>query len=384
MKAMFFDFQPSIIGKCRAALLRALIIAPLAAFTPAQADIHIGQTTSLTGPVADSVGELMTGVHLYIDHINEKGGVHGEKIRLITLDDEFEPEKSAANVRRLLADNRIAALFMNRGTPHTQAILPLVQQHRVPLIAPSTGAMVLHQPVNPYVFNVRPSYQDESQKAVEYLHRMMLAPVAVVHVDDSFGADALTGALRGFRQAQAAPAATLKADRMRPDYKTIVAQLLAAKPRSVLWIGSSVAVTDGVKALRQAGGLMPVATLSNNASRGFVKRLGPLAHGIIVSQVFPDENAGSYALSREAAALAREKGLTLSPQGMEGFAGAKVLVEALRRAGLRPSREQIIQALNGLSRYDIGGLDIHYSPGSHSGLQFVEMSVIDKEGRFRR
>ena len=365
----------------------ALLVAALAAtaFTPhSHADILIGQTTAVTGPVAASVGETLVGVRLYLDHINATGGVHGEKIRLITLDDKFEPQLAGENARRLIEDDKVAALFMSRATPHTQAILPHLSKHNIALVAPSTGAMVFHQPVNPLVFNVRPSYQAETEKAIEHLHVLGVNRVAVVHVDDSFGEDCLAGAQKGFNKTGLQPVAVIKADRSQPDYAAIVPQLVKAEAQTVIWIGSSVAVSEGVKALRKAGSAMQVITVSNNASSGFIKQLGRDVRGVVVTQVFPSERAMSYAINREAAGLAKAAGAQLSPSAMEGFASAKVLVEGLRRAGPKPTREKIVAALGGMNHYNLGGLELGYGPGDRTGLSFVELSIIDGDGQFRR
>ena len=349
------------------------------------ADILIGQTTAVTGPVAASVGETLLGVHAYLDHVNAQGGVNGEKIKLVTLDDNFKPAQALANARQLIEQDMVVALFMSRATPHTQAILPLLPQYRIALIAPSTGAMVFHKPVNPYVFNVRSSYQAEAEKAIEHLHTTSQERIAVVHVDDSFGADCLTGAMKGFDRLKFKPVTVIKADREKPDYAAIVPQLLATQAQAVLWIGSSVAVSDGVKALRKAGSAAQVVTVSNNASGGFVKQLGGASRGVIVTQVFPNVRAMGYGINREAAALAKAKGnVQLSPQLMEGFASAKALVEALRRAGPKPTRDRVIAALNGISSMDLGGLELGFSPSDHTGLKYVEMSMIDQDGKFMR
>ncbi|MDO5290345.1 MAG: ABC transporter substrate-binding protein [Pseudomonadota bacterium] len=355
----------------------------MAVLASAHADILVGQTIGLTGPVSSSVKELVAGAQLYIDSVNAKGGVHGEAVRLITLDDRFEPQQAAANARELIEKHQVVALFLNRGTPHTEAIMPLLAQHRVALVAPSTGAMLLHQPINPYIFNVRSSYQAEAVQAVSHLHGNMLTRIAMVHVDDSFGHDTLQGALKGFARVGLEPVAIIKADRMKPDYPSIVSQLMRAQPQVVLWSGSAAAVSGGIKALRQAGGHMPVVTWSNNASRGFLQLLGPMAHGTIVTQVFPDARSGTYAFNREATALARAKGLAFTPQMAEGFAGAKVLVEALTRAGPAPTRQKVLTALNQLDSFDLGGLNIGYSPRSRTGLQYVTLSIVDKEGQFK-
>jgi branched-chain amino acid transport system substrate-binding protein len=81
--------------------------------------------------------------------------VHGRKIEIRTLDDKFDPALAADNAERLVRHENVFALFQNRGTPQTQAILPLLARTGVPLVAPSTGAAIFHQPVDALVFNVR-------------------------------------------------------------------------------------------------------------------------------------------------------------------------------------------------------------------------------------
>jgi len=367
-------------GRLRAALiaLGALVL------LPAQAQILIGQTAGMTGPVAASVNETIGGAQLVIDAANAQGGVHGEKIEVVRLDDGFDVKRAGENGRALIEDKKVLALFMSRGTPHSQAIIPWLDKHGVALIGPSTGAMVLHKPVQRNVFNVRATYQREAEKAVQHLLTIGMVRIAVVHVTDSFGADALEGAMTGFGKAKAQPAATVPADRDKPDYAAIVPAIVQANAQAVLWIGSGSAVVDGIKALRAAGSAAQVVTLSNNASSGFIKQLGDASRGVVVTQVFPSERSISYPMVKEAIALAKAKGQNeLSPAALEGFASAKVLVEALRRAGPKPTRARVVAALDGLRDYDLGGLEISYTPQDHSGIDFADLSIIS-EGRFKR
>jgi ABC-type branched-subunit amino acid transport system substrate-binding protein len=142
-------------------------------------------------------------------------------------------------------------------------------------------------------------------------------------------------------------------------------------------------VVDCIKALKAAGSTAQFVTLSNNASGGFVKGLGENARGVVVTQVFPQSM--NFMLVKEATDLARAKNITeVSSAMLEGFSSAKVLVEALRRAGPKPSREHIQSALEGLRKFDIGGLEVSYSPEDHTGLDFADLSIISADGKFRR
>ncbi len=348
-----------------------------------QAQILIGQTAGFSGPVAAGVKETTDGARLYIDNANAKGGIGGQKIELISLDDKFDPKLAGENARVLIEERQVAAMFLTRGTPHTEAIAPWLDKHGVPLIAPSTGAMTLHQPVRKHIFNVRATYQREAEKAITHLATIGMNRIAVVHVDDSFGQDGLAGAQKGLAAAKLTPVVLEKFDRAKPDFSKIAAAVASTQAQAVIMIASGAAVVDGIKAFRAAGSVAQVVTLSNNASGGFVKSLGEHARGTIVTQVFPQSL--SYTLVKEANDMAKAAGVAeVSPAMLEGYAAAKVLVEALRRTGDKPTRARIQTALEGLSKFDIGGLEVNFSTKDHTGLDFADLSIITSDGRFRR
>ena len=142
---------------------------------------RIGQTAGFTGPVAAGVKETTDGAKLYIDAVNAHGGVNGQKIELVSLDDKFDPKLAAENAQQ--ADRRDAAccaLFLTRGTPHTQAIMPLLDEYEVPLMAPSTGAMVLHKPVQPLALQRARHLPARSRTAVQHLSLHRHHRIAVV------------------------------------------------------------------------------------------------------------------------------------------------------------------------------------------------------------
>ena len=360
--------------------LTLCLAAPLAV-----AQIVVGQTSGFTGAVASGVKENTDGAKLYFDHVNATGGVNGQKIQLVSLDDKFDPKLAAENAKKLITEHNATVLFLNRGTPHTQAIIPLLEQYKVPLVAPSTGAMVLHTPVHPWIFNVRAPYQKETERAVQHLVSIGVTRIAVAHVDDSFGADCATGALRGFDKAHMRAAFVLKFDRDKPDFAPIAAGVRKLDIQALVLIGSAAAVTEGTRQLRLAGSKATVVTVSNNASGGFIKMMGDYGRGTIVTQVFPYERSLSAPIVKEAYDLALAAGMTeVTPAMLEGYAGAKVLVEGLKRAGKDPSRQKLRDALENMGRVNIGGLEVTYSAKSHSGLQYADLSIIGPDGKFRR
>ena len=357
----------------------------LASSAMAWAQIRIGQPSGFTGAVAAGVKENTEGARLYLEAVNAKGGINGQKVELVSVDDQFDPKKTVAAATELLDTQGVVALFLNRGTPHAEALLPLLAERKVPLVAPSTGAMALHQPVNPWVFNVRATYQREAARAVEHLASLGINRIAVLQTDDSFGADAVLGAGAGFAKVGQQPLWLEKFPRDKPDFAALAQKVRQSDAQAVLFLGSAGSVAVGTRAIRDAGSKAQIVTLSNNASEGFIKLLGEHARGVIVTQVFPNERSVAYALTQEAMELAKAKGLPgVSPAMMEGFTAAKVLVEGLRRAGPNPTGPRLRDALEGIKSVDLGGLSVGYSPTDHSGLDFTDLAIVDASGKFRR
>ena len=362
-------------------VLGALLFAAVGTATHGQ--ILIGQTAGFTGAVAAGVKETTDGAKIYLDSVNAKGGINGQKIELLSLDDKFIPQLAGDNAKSLIEDKEVVAMFLTRGTPHTQAVLPHLEKHGVPLIGPSTGAMVLHSPVHKQIFNVRATYQREAEKAITHLASIGITRITLVHADDSFGEDGITGAQKGLTSVKLTATAIEKFDRTKPDFSQIVPKITKMEAQAVLMVASGSAVADGIKALRAAGSSAQVVTLSNNASGGFIKGLGDNARGVIVTQVFP-QSIG-FRMVKEAVDLARSQNISeVTPAMLEGFAAAKVLVEGLRRSGPKPSRERLQEALEGMRKFDLGGLELSYSPTDHSGLDFADLSIITADGKFRR
>ncbi len=352
---------------------------------PASAQIRIGQTTGFTGVSAAAVKETSAGAALWLDAVNARGGVNGQRIELVALDDKSDPKLAAANARTLIEQDKVIALFLTRGTPTTEAVIPVLDEFGVPLIAPSTGAMVLHSPTKLHVFNVRTPYQLEAAKAIPQLVSMGITRVGVLQTNDDFGKDTMIGAQRGFAASHLQPVFVETFERIKPDFKGIAARVARENLQAALILGSGSAVESAMSAIRATGSKAQLVALSNTASAGLITNLGDNARGLIVTQVFPSERSMGVPMVKQANDLlqARSKGAELSPAMLEGFAGAKVLVEALRRAGKNPTSEGVQHALEDL-HMDLGGISIAYSPSHHTGLDTSSLSIVDANGHFRR
>ncbi|MCW7539358.1 ABC transporter substrate-binding protein [Aquabacterium sp. A7-Y] len=370
-------------------LLFGGLLASFAAKGQTPAPIVIGQTTALTGGPAASVREMTLVAKLYFDAVNAKGGIKGRPIQLVTLDDAYDPARSAANTIKLIEEHQAIGMFLSRGTATTAAMLPVLTKYKIPLIGPSTGAMSLHHPLQPYVFNVRASYQSEAAKAVEQVVGMGLKRFGLVYVDDAFGVDALAGVSAGLAKTGVQPAYIEKFDRKATDFSRIIDVAVKADAQALLIIATNEPTIALIRGFRKAGGRGYVITLSNNASGGFVAQLGPLAAGVIVAQVFPPERRMDIPLVAETAQLLSRsnslKEVKVSPAMLEGLAAAKVLVAALRAAPA-PTPQDLVAALQSGKRFDVGwpGYEVKYSATDHTGLEWTDLSIVSASGQFRR
>ena len=346
--------------------------------------ILIGQTAGLTGTVAGPVKEMNEGANAYFSVVNKAGGVHGRKIEMRTLDDKFDPALSAANAETLVTKDRVFALFLGRGTPHTQKILPILAAHKVPLLAPSTGATIFHEPVNRWLFNIRAKYQDEVFKAVEHFNTIGIKNIGLLHVDDTFGQDGLDGFNKAMAAQKLTPVIITKFARSNPDFNATADTVIKANPKALIIVSSAKNTVAVIKAFRAKGSHIQIMTLANNSSQAFVKELGPAGAGVIVSQVSVAPHLVSTVLGQEFKIAAKASGATVSYAAMEGFVAAKVLVEGLKRAGRNLTREGLVRALESMQRVDLGGILITFAENDHSGSEFVELTMIGKDGHFIR
>ena len=376
-------------GKFACGMLAATLgfAAPMAAQAEpgiTKSTIRIGQSAGVSGPVAGSVKEQIAGAQIYLNAVNANGGVGGRRIELLTYDDGFDAKRTPDNVRKLIGEDKVFALFMVRGTPQNESILPIIAAEKVPLIAPLTGAITLHRPVNRYVFNVRAKYQDEVARAINHLATSGMNRIAIFYANDGFGQDVFEGFNTALQARGVQPAGAASFNRPMGDIGQGVASVNKANPQAVLVIGSGLEAAKIIREMKKAGSEAQFVTLSNNAADSFIKELGEDGKGLIITQVVPGMNSGQMSIASEYRSLAKAQKQEPSNAGMEGFMSAKVLVEGLRRAGAEPTREKLVAALEGLRDYDLGGILISYSPTRHTGSSFVEMSIVSSTGKLIR
>jgi ABC-type branched-subunit amino acid transport system substrate-binding protein len=347
--------------------------------------IIIGQSAGFTGSVAGTVKELTAGAKAYLDAVNAKGGVHGRKIVLESMDDGFDPKRTPEVMQKLIEEKKVFALFLSRGTPTNEAAFPVLDKYKVPLIGPSTGAMSMYDPPRKYLFPVRASYRSETFKIVDQLVNMGIGKIAVVYTDDSFGKDCLVGVQQAMKGKNIAPVAVASHQRGSTKVEEAVAIIAKTQPQAVIMTVLADAGVAFVKQMKKTGQTPLFLTLSNNSSNAFIKNLGEDGPGVAVSQVSPYPFSATVPVVKEFQdSIKGKQDVAPSYASIEGFIAAKVLVEGLKRAGPKPTREKLVAALESMRRFDLGGVDVTYGPGIRAGTSYIDITIVSRTGKFMR
>ena len=346
--------------------------------------IVVGQSAAFTGPASELGTEMRLGAQTYFDHVNRAGGVNGRRIELVALDDGYEPQRAAANTKKLI-DDGVFLLFGYVGTPTSNASKPIFTEAQVPFVGPFTGADSLRSPVNRYIFNVRASYFAETDKIVEQLVNLGLNKIAVFYQNDDYGKAGLAGVERAVKKRNLAIAVTGTVERNTVDVAAAVKVIASTEPQAVVMISAYKSCAAFIREMKKAGSNPQFINVSFVGSRALAAELGDTGRGVGISQVVPFPwNVGIPVVKEYQRLLGAATGKTdFSFTSLEGFIAAKVLVEGLRRTGPNLTRERFVSTMEVLA-YDAGGFQVSYSPSDHSGSNFVEMTVITKEGRFLR
>jgi branched-chain amino acid transport system substrate-binding protein len=345
-------------------------------------EVRFGQTAALTGPLSNANIQANAAARAVFAEVNAKGGVFGRQINFVSVDDMYSPVKAIENFKELNdPDKGVFSLFMTGGTPANMALMPQIEEARIPNLAPLAAIDNLHKPELRMFFNIRASYGQEFAKMANYLATQGRKDVAVIYSDNSFG----KGALALFETAATAQgvkvvAKILMADKLESN-DALTQQIKDSKCQAVIGITSALSALAWAKS-EFPKLTVPYVTISLLGNESTVKAIGEAANGIVVAQAVPYFGSRKYPISNAYTALMQKAKVTnLGFVGMEGYIAAQVAVEALQRAGKGLTREGFIAALSG-RKFDLKGYVVDFTGGKRSGSSFVELGLVQSGGKF--
>lgn len=344
--------------------------------------VLIGQSAALSGPAQALGMEMKAGAEAYLEQINKAGGIHGRKIKLISLDDGYEPERAKANTKELIEEKKVFALFGYVGTSASNAALPLFTEAKVPFIGAFTGAQSLREPYNRYIFNVRASYFDETEAIVDHLTRLGVDRIAVFYQNDAYGQAGLTGVERAMAKRNLTIAGKATVERNTTNVTVAVQTLSKLNVQAIVMISAYKSCAAFIREMKRAKSLPLFWNVSFVGSKALASELGDDGQGTHISQVVPFPwNGGIPIVNQYQKAMGSEANYSFT--SLEGYLAAKVLVEGIERAGKNLTRESFVDAMQKMGKVNFGGFTVSYTPNNHNGSSFVDLTIISKGGKFK-
>jgi branched-chain amino acid transport system substrate-binding protein len=344
--------------------------------------IRLGMSSPMSGTAGAYGQQMKQGIEACFAAVNGRGGVHGRRLELVSMDDGYETDAAVANAKRLIDDKQVFALMAFYGSSATTAVLPVLADRRVPLIGSISGAEALRHPSHPEMFNLRASYADETAAIMENLTTVGISRIAVFYQDDGFGRSGLKGAIEALARHHLTLVASASVPRNSVDVAAAARAIAAAEPQAIIMATLAAPSAAFVRQMYAAGVRPFYVALSPVGTDTLVADLGPvLSRGIEVAQVmpFPWGERARVVRDYRRAMQAYDRNAKASYYGLEGYINARVMVEALERAGAHPTRERLKAALRE-APIDLGGYSISFAPGRNEGSRYVEISVVGDGG----
>lgn len=346
-------------------------------------EILLGQSLGLTGPLAELTLDISNGTRAYVNEVNTRGGIHGRRLKVITMDDGYQAPNTVKNVEQMIKQDKVFAIFNVTGTPNSEAILPLVTQSGVPFFSPFTGADSLRNPPMPNVFNVRASYRDETEKLVQHLQTVGIQRIGVVYQASSFGKDGLAGVEAAMAQRGMKPQAVASVQSNASDTDAAVTAVSERNPGAIILITAGRPTFEFIKSYNKSHRGVQFYTLSVMGASANIKALGKDGVGVVVASVVPFPWSQAHPLVKEYQSAMQKIGLSdYSFVSFESYINARVLGAAIERAGKNLTRSGLVSAAENMRQVSLGGFYVGYSKASRQASKHVELTIIGPNGKF--
>ncbi len=360
-------------------------------------EIFFGMASPFSGANKELGRGMKEGLELAFAAVNEAGGINGRKLRLVALDDEYEPSKTAAVMKELVETRNVFAIVGNVGSPTAAVSVPYVNEKRIPFIGALSGAPVLRRdPPDRYVFNYQPSYAEETAAAVRYLvdvRRYKPSQIAVFAQQDDFGEACWDGAVAQLRRFKRDPGLVLKTGYKRntAEVDEAVAAIQAGEEdlRAVVMGATYRAAARFIVKVRDAGLKLTFTNVSPVDADQLAEELVGAGKGyaedVVVTQIVPSPTSQASAVIRYRKLLEKHM-LGAKPEwlSLQAYIVGEIVVEGLRRAGRNVTGESLVDALESIKGLDLGiWVPITFGPSEHQGSHKVWGTMLQPDGGYK-
>lgn len=344
-----------------------------------QSSITIGAVLDTTGPLKVICQPIYDGDQLYINKINDAGGVNGRKIKLVQISDNGDPTKTRDAARQLVEQDNVFAVFQVCGSGAANVAEAYLGPKGVPFIDPIGGGAQFNDSKGkalPWLWMTQPNYGDEGHVIGYYAANTIKAKkVALLYEDDVLGLQQKTTLGEALTKYGSSLVASVGYKYTQTDFSSAIQTLKAATPDLIVLNGLPGPTAQFVLAATQQGYRPSLGYLANYpmSDNSWAKLLGAAGEGVYVSGYASVDTP----VGKEYQSLTSSD-TTFSAYKFYGYIMAKLMLDALGKAGSNPTRASLQQALNtGFTNYDTGfGPTISWSATNHAGIsdfQFLQI-----------
>jgi branched-chain amino acid transport system substrate-binding protein len=343
--------------------------------------ILVGQWSPQTGPAA-LWGAVARGTQAYFDMINEAGGIHGRKLKLLIRDDAFQPPRTKAAVMELVEKEGVFAFVGGIGTGTGMAVKDYLAEKKVPWIGPGSGSSQWAKKPGRYLFSVYPTYETEAKALVRYLlDTAKKEKIAFLYMNDDYGKEGLVAAQAELKKAGKKLVAEVSVEMTDQDLSSHILKLKSAKPDAVILfvLPKQGAIAVGTAAKLKFKPLWASTSTLSDAPLMY-KITKKLWEGVVFNCIMelPDSDnpqVVKYKAAFEKYGKPRNKNDQWGIFFMAGFMFAEPFVEALKNVGPDLDREKLVEALEKINKWNGGiGHDVTFGPGQRQGQKSVFIS----------
>jgi ABC-type branched-subunit amino acid transport system substrate-binding protein len=358
----------------------------LAGHAAMAAQIVVGQVAPLSGPEARQGRAYGAGMQMYFDAINKEGGVNGHTFTLVRKDDLGQPAETLALTRKLLAEDKPLVLAGYFGSRNISDLVNsnILETERIPLVGYRSTEI---RDETPMLYNVRAGLRDELTRLTSHLATVGVRKLGLFYEDGPNAQALIAAADAAAKRVDASIVKRASYPANTTKVSDAADQFAEARPQAIILIAGGAATAAFIESYRSAGGTAQLFAHSGAELEQLSQRLGEeQMAGVVIAQVTPSPYKINGRLTKEFADTAKAQKLEtpVSYAMMEGYIAARVIVEAVRRQGARPTREGMVGALNSMEAFDMGGYSVAFKPTQRTGSRYVELSIVSSLGKIRQ
>jgi ABC-type branched-subunit amino acid transport system substrate-binding protein len=346
-------------------------------------EIVLGHSGILQGPLGQPVKTVLGGANVALSELNAQGGVAGRKLRLVSLDDELKPDKAAANYQTLLTQHKVFAFFGCVGSGTTAAASKVLKESGAALVGGFAVADSAREKTRGSGYFLRASTAREAQVLVQHLTTIGITRIAMAHLDNPGGTEALSLIEAALNESKLKAVASIAVKGDASNAAAAAKHLMASEPQTIIMYLAGTLPGELMKAVLALGDSPSFYGMSIVDGGVTAKVLGERTRGLAISQAMPYPWGAIDPFVRGYRDLMTKANVPIGYQSLEGYFGAQVMIEALKRTGRDLTRPKLHATLKAL-KLRLAGIDIDFTGGQATGSRFVELVQVTRDGKYIR